>query len=168
MINCYQFTMIPFLICPMYQLLSAGLLPGGATLLTYYFLYWRRLLAKTKTESLTVNKAEVLQLFLLKSTCLPRVNSQQPWGCEPDKRLRQTVSCFHLGWVMWTVLWSGLAAPIIDVRTWARWSDCSVGLTRWSRGQRQNIVIWYAFKSYWPACQIESRNESSHRFNCGD
>lgn len=115
--------MIPFLICPMYQLLSVGLLPGGTSLLTYYFLYWRRLLAETKTELLTVNKAEVLQLFLLMSTCLQRVNSQQPPGGEADKRLRQTVSCFHSGWVMWTVLWSRFVITIIDVRTWTRWRD---------------------------------------------
>ena len=40
----------------MYQLLSVVLLPGGSTLLTYYFLYWRRLLAKTKTEPLPDSK----------------------------------------------------------------------------------------------------------------
>lgn len=48
--------MTPFRVCAMYRPLSAGLLPAGTTLLTYYFLYWRRLLSQTKTEPVPDSK----------------------------------------------------------------------------------------------------------------
>lgn len=81
--------MIPVPICRMYQLLSAGPLPGGTTLLTYYFLYWRRLLAETKTEPLPDSKqsrsasAVPFEVDMFAESKQPTALKRQTWQTTP-------------------------------------------------------------------------------------
>lgn len=85
---------IPYL--SMYQLLSMGFLPGQTTLLTYYFLYWWRLLAKTKAEPLTVNKAEVLQLFLFEVYMFAESKPNQPTALRQRNQTKDSDKLCHV------------------------------------------------------------------------
>lgn len=105
-----KFIMTPFLAGPTHQLLSAGSLPGETTLWTYCFLYWRQLLAETKTEPLPGGKqsrsatAVPFEVDMFAERKQPPALKRQ----NPTNNSDQLCHVFCLGWVMWTLLWSRL------------------------------------------------------------
>lgn len=121
-----KFSPTSLLIIPVYQLLSVGSLPAGPSV-TYCFLYWWRLLLKTKTESVPDSKQSrrastlLFEVDMFAESKLPPAWQRQTW-----QTTQTHCVMFPLG--MSNANRSVVRACGYNALKWIRWGSAQVKL----------------------------------------